>query len=136
MMKYFGPKNMQLSRSLRLDNEIIRVDIPVGVPCAHCDELIQDGDHGWTLPHIGANGCIELPWHLNCLMRHTIGSVAHIERRCGCFVKGATEDDAPELTRRQAADAAVEAFNRKDKQNERQPTIVSCLFNRSNKGDE
>jgi hypothetical protein len=41
-----------------------------------------------------------------------VGSVAHLERRCSCYVPGATEGDPDGLTRRAAAEAAVQAFMR------------------------
>jgi hypothetical protein len=40
------------------------------------------------------------------LFRAVAGSVAHLERRCGCFVAGSTEGDPPGMTKRQAALAA------------------------------
>jgi hypothetical protein len=47
--------------------------------------------------------------HVECLLRLTIGSVAHIERRCGCYVAGSTESDPPHMTLREAARAAMVA---------------------------
>lgn len=49
--------------------------------------------------------------HFACGFRAVAGSVAHITRRCGCFVPGSSESDAPELTKRQAARAALGAWN-------------------------
>ncbi|HEV8364574.1 MAG TPA: hypothetical protein VGQ52_13750 [Gemmatimonadaceae bacterium] len=71
--------------------------------CLHCDEPIRPGDP-WDTTADGQ------PWHMECLMRLAIGSVAHIERRCGCYVPGATDNDPPGMTRRQAARAAVDAY--------------------------
>lgn len=48
--------------------------------------------------------------HWECSVRSIVGSVAHIEERCCCFVPGSTCNDDPALTRRQAAQAAVDAF--------------------------
>jgi hypothetical protein len=57
----------------------------------------------------------DFPLHYECGFRMAVGSVAHIEKRCSCFIEGAEEHDDPALTRRQAALAAVVAFN-KDRQ--------------------
>jgi hypothetical protein len=51
--------------------------------------------------------------HMECVFRSICGSVAHVERRCGCFVKGSEEGDPPGMTLRQAAVAAVQAFERR-----------------------
>jgi hypothetical protein len=80
------------------------VATPVGAQCAHCRERIVEGDDGW----LSSN---DVPFHRACWMRSIIGSIAHIEERCGCFVPGATENDPPEMTRRQAAEAALAAWN-------------------------
>jgi hypothetical protein len=95
-MRWFGPP----WPSILCEDE--PVDIPVGQFCCHCDEPIVEGDSGV----IYANGPIA---HRNCFLRGIFGSVAHIEHRCSCFVKGASEGDDPKMTRRQAADAAVKA---------------------------
>jgi len=80
------------------------VAIPVGQSCAHCDEPIAPGDDGWVIPPEW------LPFHRACFLRGVIGSVAHQQRRCGCFVRGSTCNDDPALTRRQAAEAATEFY--------------------------
>lgn len=49
-------------------------------------------------------------FHFECQVRQIIGSLAHIERRCGCFVEGATEGDPPTMTKREAARAALTAY--------------------------
>jgi len=48
--------------------------------------------------------------HRNCGLRGVIGSVAHIQRRCSCYVPTSSERDPAGMTRRQAADAAVAAW--------------------------
>ena len=78
-----------------------RVITPAGEICVHCEEPISPGDSGVVY----ANGPAA---HRNCFLRATFGSVAHIEKRCSCFVPSASEADPPGLTKRQAADAAVE----------------------------
>lgn len=52
------------------------------------------------------------PMHRACGFRAIGGSVAHLEGRCSCYVPGSTEGDPPGMTRRQAAMAAIETFER------------------------
>lgn len=89
------------------------VATPLGATCGHCDEPIEPGDDGWILPYIGDPG--DPPWlayHRACNLRNVIGSVAHQQHRCMCFVPGSMEEDDPKLTRRQAAEAAMAYFYR------------------------
>ena len=102
-MKWFGKLT-----TARYDAEEDRIAAPVGRKCEYCCEPIGKNDSGLVYD----DGS---PIHRNCHLRQVIGPVAHIELRCGCFVKGSTEADPPGMTRRQAADAAVEAFERKKK---------------------
>jgi len=69
--------------------------------CQHCREEVLPGDAIMAFN----NGDVIM--HRVCGLRGVIGSVAHLQRRCSCYVKGSTEDDPPEMTRRQAAEAAV-----------------------------
>lgn len=74
--------------------------------CPYCDEAILPGDIAdfWN-PEA----------HHECSARAILGSVAHIERRCGCFIPGAEETDPPGMTRREAAKAAWQAYVAKSK---------------------
>jgi hypothetical protein len=74
--------------------------------CAHCNEPILDGEE--RMPFSG--GAIWM--HRNCGMRGIIGSVAHLQGRCSCFVPGSTAGDPEAMTLRQAADAAVTEWKR------------------------
>jgi hypothetical protein len=77
--------------------------MPLGnlFPCTHCGEDVNpETDEIFVY----ANGPVA---HRECEMRAVLGSVAHLERRCGCFVPGSTENDPPGMTRREAARAAV-----------------------------
>ena len=49
-------------------------------------------------------------WHRECKVRAVLGSVAHFEKRCGCYVPGSTEGDPPGTTLRQGAIAAYKAW--------------------------
>jgi hypothetical protein len=102
-MKFFGDR--YLSRPPDTDME--HVATPVGARCAHCEEPITAQDHGWVLPPQ------ELSFHHACFLRGVIGSVAHQQRRCSCFIPGSTCSDDPALTRRQAAEAALDEHDRK-----------------------
>lgn len=79
-----------------------RVETPVDLECAHCEERIAAGDRGVFL-----NGDPR-PFHFECFIRGVIGSVGHQKRACPCY--GGVEDDPPGTTRREAARAAMEYF--------------------------
>jgi hypothetical protein len=68
--------------------------------CIHCQEPIDE----WEDYEQYANGPRA---HRNCAIRAVIGSLAHVEKRCSCYVKGAEETDPPGMSRREAANAAV-----------------------------
>lgn len=104
-MKYFGRKH---NAPMYEDTE--RVAVPEGSFCYHCDEMIIAGDDGIIL-----SGCDQHPLHRACFLRGIFGSLAHIEKRCRCFVAGSDEGDPPGLTARQAAEAALAAFDRQVK---------------------
>lgn len=72
--------------------------------CPHCNEPVMPWERRERY-------CNDVRWyHWECFARPILGSVAHIEKRCSCFVPGATEGDDPALTPRQAALASVEAY--------------------------
>ncbi len=66
--------------------------------CAHCGEPIGD-------ERTHSQGM-----HVECVLRTIVGSVAHIQKRCGCYVPGSKESDPPHMTLRQAAVAACTEF--------------------------
>ena len=72
--------------------------------CQWCKERIKRSE---------VDPLVQTPMHRECAFRSIMGSLAHIERRCSCFVKGAPETDPPEMTRREAAKAALAAWERK-----------------------
>lgn len=79
---------------------------PIGEPCGRCEEPIVEGDAGVILPHLDGTGVVsEVPFHRACFLRGVLGSVGHQQRRCSCF--GGTEEDPPEMSKREAAKAAV-----------------------------
>ena len=100
-------------------------DIPT---CFHCGEAIVPSDDRIRC----ANGPVA---HGNCFLRCVIGSVAHLLRKCRCFVPGSILRDPEGMSRRQAADAAVIAW--KAQQGAR--SMNGCRFDtvliRGKKGD-
>lgn len=73
--------------------------------CPDCDEEIVKGE--LVMPFNDNT----LLMHYECGMRGIIGSVAHLQRRCSCYVKGASETDPPGMTRREAAKAALKLWD-------------------------
>jgi hypothetical protein len=73
--------------------------------CEYCQEPLEadELDHGAVKA---------MRMHKACMFRAVGGSVAHLERRCDCYVPGSTEGDPPGMTLRQAAQAAVDTFRR------------------------
>lgn len=90
-----------------------RVETPVGVPCLFCEEPIEENHSGVVTPYIAAGGnSHQAAVHVECHLRQVLGGVNHIEGRCLCC--GGDEDPDPAgLSRREAAVAAVAAFERK-----------------------
>lgn len=84
------------------------------VLCLHCNESIEPDE--LAVPGVsvllGPSGVPVLErcaMHPNCAMRAVVGSRGHVEHE-RCSVEWCP--DEPGLTKRQAADAAVAAFNR------------------------
>lgn len=90
---------------------------PVGEPCSHCDEAIVEGDQGFLMPHVESMVSAEQavvkmrPTHLDCFLRQIYGSVGHQLQMCSCY--GGTTEDPPGMTKREAARAAVQVYERK-----------------------
>ncbi len=89
---------------------------PLGQPCARCEEPIAEGEHGWLIPHFDGftsaftSAFTSRPYHHACHIRGVIGSVGHLQGRCFC--KGGTEEDPPNMTKREAAEAALALFEK------------------------
>lgn len=92
--------------------DLVRVDTPVGEKCGRCDELIQLGDKGQIIPHLG-KVVKSVPHHRECFLRSIVGSVGHIEKTCSCY-GGDDCGDPPDMTVREAAQAALVAYERKE----------------------
>jgi hypothetical protein len=104
-MKFFGAIYQS-----PIYQECERAQVPKGELCAHCAEVIAEFDDGWILPFLGEPP--HLPYHRACFLRGITGSVAHQQKRCGCFVIGSECNDEPALTVREAAEAAVKLWER------------------------
>lgn len=78
-----------------------RIATPVGELCYWCGETISESDDGFRT----SNAMLA---HRNCFMRQISGSLAHLEKRCSCYVKDSTCGDPDGMTKREAADAAAE----------------------------
>jgi hypothetical protein len=104
---------------------LLEIDVnhpaPVDSPgtCWWCDEATDIAntqpnaiDRMLHADEVGANIETGQRIHRVCLFRNVIGHVAHIEKRCSCFVAGSSAGDPPNLTRLAAAEAALAAFRR------------------------
>jgi hypothetical protein len=80
--------------------------MPDIVICAHCSEPVLENE-----PRMPFNGGTVI-MHRNCGLRGILGSLAHVQGRCGCYVPGSHESDPEGMTLRQAADAAVAEWRR------------------------
>lgn len=68
------------------------IDVPVGAVCLGCDESIEEGDAGITMPYLTANDGVSMgAYHIECHLRSILGGRAHQEKRCSCF--GGTDHD-------------------------------------------
>lgn len=77
-----------------------------GRVCPWCTEPVLPTDRTDRFVHVTADGNVAVQhWHWECAARQAVGSVGHQLGRCSCF--GGTEDDPPEMSRREAAQAAL-----------------------------
>lgn len=91
---------------------------PVGELCLWCEEAVAEGDVGTVTSYVdivdGQEAVSRRVIHHECSLRQVIGSLAHVEGRCSCVDPGADETDPPTMSRRQAAQAAVAAWQARD----------------------
>jgi hypothetical protein len=98
MNKFFGDERL-------CPPGLAMTETPAGQGCEWCSEKIEIGDSGFIISPGGA-------YHRACFIRTVIGSVAHIRHTCSCYFEGSSENDPPELTLREAAEAALAEFER------------------------
>jgi hypothetical protein len=104
-MQWFGPKRWGPAC-----DDLVRVPIPVGMCCVHCEEPIGASDDGLMMLYVADSSTVStVAWHWECHMRNIVGSVGHHLHKCSCY--GGTEEDPPNMTRREAALAAVELYH-------------------------
>jgi hypothetical protein len=108
MIRFFGHRYLA-----PMYDDAPEVHPPTGALCAWCGEVFLATDDGIVVDAVGletvalSDGTDGLPYHRVCFLRTIIGSVAHVEERCSCFVPGADEGDPPGMTKRQAAELAL-----------------------------
>jgi hypothetical protein len=73
--------------------------------CGFCGEPVEPGEQN---PNI-----VSADLHDDCAIRMVIGSVAHLEKRCSCFIPDSDANDPPGMTLREAAHAAVALYRAK-----------------------
>jgi hypothetical protein len=107
-MRFFGPHLWGFAA----EDPALRTTTPVGAACDWCGDLVVAGDYGVTMPRILSEdgGVTTAVFHRECHLRQIFGSVGHQQLQCRCY--GGTTEDPPELTKRQAARAAVDYFER------------------------
>jgi hypothetical protein len=88
-----------------------KVKPPVGEICPHCGEAIAADDSGYVMPmieraEVGSDAYVARmrAWHWACHRRAVVGSLGHQRGRCSCH--GGSDEDPPDLSRREAARAA------------------------------
>lgn len=90
-------------------------ETPTGQPCAWCAEAFLATDSGLLLGYIDTDvspAPRELAYHYLCHLRMIVGGLNHLRGLCTCC--GGTLDPDPEgMTRREAACAAIEEWNRR-----------------------
>lgn len=92
------------------------IKTPVGSSCLHCGEEIAADDHGVTMPAGNADGTwFMASIHVECWLRQTIGSLAHINRQCGCFTGDFRKPESdPKLTYREEAKMVFDRWWNRD----------------------
>lgn len=83
--------------------------------CLWCGEPVLETEGHQVTRVLTAEGAPTIRWqHRECVVRATVGSVAHQQGLCRCF--GGTGEDDPGLTQRQAARAAYEFMRRRKRE--------------------
>lgn len=83
------------------------------IVCLWCGEVFTGDElaNAQAIAYFTAEGHRTRYFHHECGFRTAMGSLAHMQRRCSCY--GGSEDDPPGMTKRQAAQAALEAYLRR-----------------------
>ena len=74
------------------------------------DLQIKKGEIGFLMWHVaGPDNSGYRPYHQACMVRMTLGSVSHLQKKCSCFGGTDPEEDPPGTTKREAAEMALAA---------------------------
>ena len=87
---------------------------PVDAPCGSCGESIKEQDDGMLVLHADEHGSAHRAYHYACHMRGIIGGLNHLAGRCICC-GGSEPPDPPAMSTRDAALAAVQAWERRQR---------------------
>lgn len=69
--------------------------------CQWCEEEITEDEK----KHVKIEG-----FHFECGLRAVAGSIAHLRKTCGCYVRHSTEGDPPGMSKRDAAKIATHYY--------------------------
>jgi hypothetical protein len=105
-MKWFGPRY-----GAPYEHEAPHIPVPVGQQCGRCGEPITSNDSGLVIPLFGDPDQSEAFYHYECHLRSMVGGLNHQLGKCLCC-GGTVPPDPPEMTRREAAKAAVQHWQR------------------------
>jgi len=78
--------------------------------CQYCGETIEN--NAMPMPHFDGKQFYINRYHYECYMRMIVGGTNHLNKTCKCF-GGSDEPDPPEMTKRQAALAAFDLWQKK-----------------------
>jgi hypothetical protein len=108
-MQWFGQ-----AYGARYERDTPHTATPVGEPCLWCNEAIQLGDCGLIVGYIDTDVSVtprHVPYHYPCYVRQIVGGRNHQLHLCHCKgCAGALPPDPQGMTRREAANAALETF--------------------------
>lgn len=93
----------------RTIKHLCRAPADVRAACRFCEEPVLEGEQD---PHFRSD-----PMHRECGARSVLGSVAHLQRRCPCWGGDDHEGDPIGVTRRRAAQLALEEAQRQYAEN-------------------
>lgn len=83
-------------------NTAMRLPVPAGETCLHCEETIDVVHSGKAMPCLAPDDGVIIRYvHKECLVVMMAGSLAHHDRRCRCF--GGTDVGTEGMTARQEA---------------------------------
>ena len=99
-MRWFGRNAWAL-----ICDDCQQAETPVGVRCAWCGDAIEAGDDGVLMPVLGGTHG-DAAYHADCHLRGIVGGLNHQRGLCICC-GGTAPPDPPNMTRRDAASAAV-----------------------------